>query len=344
MQAIETEYSGYRFRSRLEARWAVVFDCLGLLWEYEPEGFELGNGLRYLPDFRLPELNTWLEIKPPIPVELEDVRKIEAFQAAIRTETNPPSRWNCYVCWGSPGDHEIRSAPNAKGDNWLLTCPKCRQLYIGSQEVVAGVDDGPVSVLSFCTRCQLHVSGPFSHYSRYQVRLDAAVAESRRIRFEDRPHSRSIQLPVKELPHPVERGASPHAGTHLAMLSAVRIHDYQHTKSWELTFEIIDGRSKGLEIVTWVNSLQKAKRMKDVEKYEHDRARMLVFAVRLGLLAKGTHPDGTLFVKEIEGKQSFEDVLGARCRIRIDSDGKVSPYIFPAEGSDGNDCEHPAAA
>lgn len=51
-RAIETRYKGYRFRSRLEARWAVFFDALGLKWEYEPEGFELPSG-RYLPDFKV---------------------------------------------------------------------------------------------------------------------------------------------------------------------------------------------------------------------------------------------------------------------------------------------------
>lgn len=50
IKAIETRYKGYRFRSRLEARWAVFFDRLGLRWEYEPEGYELPSG-RYLPDF-----------------------------------------------------------------------------------------------------------------------------------------------------------------------------------------------------------------------------------------------------------------------------------------------------
>jgi len=39
--AIETRYKGYRFRSRLEARWAVFFDALGVIWEYEKEGFEV---------------------------------------------------------------------------------------------------------------------------------------------------------------------------------------------------------------------------------------------------------------------------------------------------------------
>ena len=53
IKPIETIYNGYRFRSRLEARWAVFFDALGVEYEYEPEGFNLPNGGRYLPDFRV---------------------------------------------------------------------------------------------------------------------------------------------------------------------------------------------------------------------------------------------------------------------------------------------------
>ena len=53
IKVINTYYKGYRFRSRLEARWAVFFDACGVEWEYEPEGFDLGNGLYYLPDFLL---------------------------------------------------------------------------------------------------------------------------------------------------------------------------------------------------------------------------------------------------------------------------------------------------
>ncbi|QCX75453.1 hypothetical protein C9F11_08820 [Streptomyces sp. YIM 121038] len=49
---IETSYGGYRFRSRLEARWAVFFNALGVRWEYEPEGYVL-DGTPYLPDFKI---------------------------------------------------------------------------------------------------------------------------------------------------------------------------------------------------------------------------------------------------------------------------------------------------
>src|SRR5437899_5019957 len=53
MKDIETTYGGYRMRSRLEARWAVFFDRLGVRWIYEPEGYGLPNGQAFLPDFLL---------------------------------------------------------------------------------------------------------------------------------------------------------------------------------------------------------------------------------------------------------------------------------------------------
>lgn len=78
LKAIETVYNGYRFRSRLEARWAVFFDALDIKWEYEKEGFELGEAGRYLPDFWLPEHRYWIEIKASHP-PIEDLKKIQTF-------------------------------------------------------------------------------------------------------------------------------------------------------------------------------------------------------------------------------------------------------------------------
>lgn len=63
IKAIETEFDGIRFRSRLEARWAVYFKGIGFRYEYEPEGFDLG-GCWYIPDFWLPDVNAWAEVKP----------------------------------------------------------------------------------------------------------------------------------------------------------------------------------------------------------------------------------------------------------------------------------------
>ena len=63
IKAIETVYKGYRFRSRLEARYAVAFDVLNLEWEYEKEGFECGEAGWYLPDFYLSDSKWFVEIK-----------------------------------------------------------------------------------------------------------------------------------------------------------------------------------------------------------------------------------------------------------------------------------------
>lgn len=101
LNPIETRYASCRFRSRLEARWAVVFDTLGISWQYEPEGFHLppldrehparhhwsdgrSGGVEprpgvpgpdddagwYLPDFHLDGIG-WFEVKgrPPDPVQ-----------------------------------------------------------------------------------------------------------------------------------------------------------------------------------------------------------------------------------------------------------------------------------
>lgn len=64
IQAIDTYYAGHYFRSRLEARWACVFDNLGVRWEYEPQGYLVGENRRpYLPDFYLTDLGWWVEVK-----------------------------------------------------------------------------------------------------------------------------------------------------------------------------------------------------------------------------------------------------------------------------------------
>lgn len=86
--AIETYYAGCRFRSRLEARWAVFFDALGIDWQYEPQGFEesidtyddnwtsLTRTVRWLPDFYLPSTGTWVEVKGSHDALLADLKRI----------------------------------------------------------------------------------------------------------------------------------------------------------------------------------------------------------------------------------------------------------------------------
>lgn len=101
IKAIETQYKGYRFRSRLEARWAVFFDALGIEWEYEPEGYDLGEAGWYLPDFWLPKCQWHFEVKGQKKISSEESAKIRAFDncppeksMGVITLVGPPRFWN----------------------------------------------------------------------------------------------------------------------------------------------------------------------------------------------------------------------------------------------------------
>ena len=73
IKPIETYYNGYRFRSRLEARWAVFFNATRISYIYEPEGFVLPDGTKYLPDFYLPDLDAYVEVKCDTPNGAQEV-------------------------------------------------------------------------------------------------------------------------------------------------------------------------------------------------------------------------------------------------------------------------------
>lgn len=65
MTVIPSIYGGVKMRSKSEAKFAEWCDQHELKWAYEPEGFCAG-GQSYLPDFYLPEIRTFVEIKPLI--------------------------------------------------------------------------------------------------------------------------------------------------------------------------------------------------------------------------------------------------------------------------------------
>lgn len=61
-EGIPTTYANVRFRSRLEARWAKMFDLLGWKWNYEPLDLD-----GYIPDFVIDmEEPLLIEVKPAL--------------------------------------------------------------------------------------------------------------------------------------------------------------------------------------------------------------------------------------------------------------------------------------
>ena len=141
---IETSYKGHRFRSRLEARWAVFFETLRIPWLYEPEGFHF-NGHMYLPDFFLPTLNhrsmsgdgTYAEIKPGN-VDKSYSQMLSDFTEssgktlillASGTVEHSPS-------WHNGGDFHYEYTPCGGWDNCMLfaKCYRCGKIKIEFSE------------------------------------------------------------------------------------------------------------------------------------------------------------------------------------------------------------------
>lgn len=141
MKAIETHYNGYRFRSRLEARWAVFFDELRIKYQYEPEGFNLGDNVWYLPDFYLPEQECWLEIKPGL-LDPVDQIKVDRFAKAVedrnrsRKNADGEAFWHYYVLIGSPYPNEYEADARGFGiwrdiTETFFQCISCGHIHIG---------------------------------------------------------------------------------------------------------------------------------------------------------------------------------------------------------------------
>lgn len=82
---LPTKFNGVEYRSSTEARWAVMFDALGVRYHYEYKEFDLtdlavqfgvepwcdmhpknleATRLKYLPDFWAESWEMWVEVKP----------------------------------------------------------------------------------------------------------------------------------------------------------------------------------------------------------------------------------------------------------------------------------------
>ncbi len=98
---LPTFYKGVTFRSRLEARWAIYFDNVGIEWEYEKEAYQLRSG-NYLPDFWLPQVNMWAEVKPG---DFSVIERAKAYELAKVTG------FEVLLLGGTPAPKSYYAAP-----------------------------------------------------------------------------------------------------------------------------------------------------------------------------------------------------------------------------------------
>ena len=196
IKAIQTHYKGYRFRSRLEARWAVFFDALGVKWEYEKQGYSLPSG-PYLPDFWLPLQAGyqrtqfprgcyWVEIKPVRPTEDE---------INLLMELTRVTGHNSFLVAGSVGDDDLTTYKAScirdiqSLDYWIHDA--CPQLQTSAGELRHD-DSGRFHPDDFAAalRCESDLSfPPFCEITSLTSRpycdvYDAAVSAARSARFE----------------------------------------------------------------------------------------------------------------------------------------------------------------
>lgn len=132
--AVPIRYGGSIFRSILEARWAVFFDCIGAKWKYEPESFAINDRYTYTPDFcltnvslrRYEGMGVFIEIKP----RYAEIEKRGSFYMAFPTSLiafagNPP---------GGGIDYEFGGTEwgQAGWDNYMvfMKCPRCSRIKI----------------------------------------------------------------------------------------------------------------------------------------------------------------------------------------------------------------------
>lgn len=162
---IETTYKGFIFRSRVEARWAVYFDEVGIKFHYEMEGYDLSEvddtlGY-YLPDFWLPQVKMWAEVKA------ESFSDIEARKCAALAES---TGFPCLMLIGPP-DTVVYFAKEPLDLPGLTECDYIvDDQYLHENRFFGSIDLAP--------GCDAH--------NRYSRHAQHAVEVSRGLRFENR--------------------------------------------------------------------------------------------------------------------------------------------------------------
>lgn len=92
LKAIPREYKGVEYRSTTESKVAEIFDKYGTKFIYEPEGYSL-NGMLYIPDFYLPEIKTFVEVKGPTNSDLSKPKALLESLCESLTEDEKQENW-----------------------------------------------------------------------------------------------------------------------------------------------------------------------------------------------------------------------------------------------------------
>lgn len=126
MRVIPVNYKGRPFRSMTEARWAIFLDAMGIKWEYEKDGYSINGHLGYIPDFYLPELNAWLEVKG----EMKEIDKLKISEF-VKQKGEPLIIGYGNIEFKAPQLGFPKSVNFDRPDmnDQIIQCTMCRKIY-----------------------------------------------------------------------------------------------------------------------------------------------------------------------------------------------------------------------
>lgn len=135
LKAIPTTYKGIEFRSKLEAKYAQCFDRLGIVWEYEGHGFAFDDGTWYCPDFYMPEIDTYFEVKGVFD-DTSMNKVILLAKEQKRVVVGPPSGDAGIFIGIKPGELVDDDGQGYYVDNAIPTkCSSCGKVYFREEEM-----------------------------------------------------------------------------------------------------------------------------------------------------------------------------------------------------------------
>lgn len=203
LQAIETIWAGYRFRSRLEARWAVFFNAIGLDYQYENEGFHVEGydgeeDIYYLPDFYFPKQQVYAEVKGSKELLQKDAIKIGT---CIDFNATPISKgliilgeipFYEQISWGNiPMFSYLFCDSGVIEENAIFTGDKFRPIVTKNNEILHYIfsyhhDNGPDCRIPYDTetKCKWTNLSRLSFSEKHFDNLRESYRKARQARFE----------------------------------------------------------------------------------------------------------------------------------------------------------------
>lgn len=129
IEAIPTEYKGIKFRSKLEATYAKLFDYFDMNWMYEVEGYQFQDGTWYLPDFYFPDQDLFVEVKG-VMCELDEhkINLLNRVKPVIVGFPDGNLKWYHYAYTTYYDNAYCECEEVRYGEVEICTCPCCGKL------------------------------------------------------------------------------------------------------------------------------------------------------------------------------------------------------------------------